>query len=77
MNQSGEEHASKIKEKEGIYDIFDEHLPERYTLGLGRMKFLSSSFKGNSAGESFGMLTASFTFPLMNIHSCKGKPRTR
>lgn len=27
MNQSGEEHASKIKEKEGIYDILDEHFP--------------------------------------------------
>ena len=67
MNQSGEEHASKIKEKEGIYDILDEHFPERCSIDLWRMKVLSSSFRGSSAGESFGMLTASFTFeyPLM------------
>ena len=72
MNRTGEEGASRIKEKmEGNY-ILDQHLSERDSINLSKRKVLSSGFESSSANESFGILLMT---PNLNIHhSLKGKP---
>ena len=74
MNRTGEEGASMIKEKmEGNYDILDQHLSERDSINLSKVKVLSSGFESSSANESFGIL---LMIPNLNIHhSLKWKSR--
>ena len=80
MNQTGEEGASRIKEKmEGSYDILDQHLSEKDSINLSKVKVLSSSFERSSSNESFGMLTddSKFEYPPLIKRETQSKLTTQ